>query len=645
MALGLLGFVAGALSAQPAGGPPRSARAQDVLEALRHRLPEIAAQHGLEPRALEAMIRHDRDLWIDPEARLFYVCEGLDLPEESTTADGTVVSGTAVPNSSDVFKLHSLPGVSRVIYLDFNGHVTSGTSWNSSFTGGANIVSAPFDMDGSPSNWSITEKDRIQKIWQRVAEDFAAFGVDVTTEDPGLEALRRTSTTDQAYGIRVVISPSSAWYGNAGGVAYLNSFQWNSDTPCFVFSDRLGPNNEKYVAEAVSHEIGHTLGLAHDGQTNVTAYYAGHGDWAPIMGVGYYKPITQWSRGEYSLANNLEDDLARMPVYGAPVAVDDHGNTLATATRLSGTSVLTYGVIETRNDVDVFTFSTGAGTITFSVVGPSPAANLDAKIELLTSGGSLVTSSDPVGLSASLSATVAAGTYYLRVSGVGVGDPLSTGYSTYASIGEYRLTGSIVTTAPQPPIARASATPTSGTAPVTVAFSSAGSSDPDGTIVGTSWSFGDGTTSTAPNPSRTYSTAGSYTAVLTVTDNSGLTATASVVITVTAPVTLVDADVQQYTLAVDRNSTGSRAVATVKVLDRLGRVVPGVTVTMQWSGVVTGSSSATTNSSGVATLASLRVKKTGTITGTVTGVVAPAGFRYEPTLYAEPLSRSVSVTR
>jgi PKD repeat protein len=479
-----------------------------------------------------------------------------------------------------------------------------------------------------------------------VAEDFAPFGVDVTTEDPGLEALRRTSSTDQAYGIRVVISPSSAWYGNAGGVAYLQSFQWTSDTPCFVFSDRLGPNNEKYVAEAISHEVGHTLGLAHDGQTNGTAYYQGHGDWAPIMGVGYYKPITQWSRGEYSLANNLEDDLARMPQYGAPVAVDDHGNTPATATRLNGSSILTYGVVETRSDIDFFTFSTGAGTISFSVVGPSPAANLDAKLELLTSGGTLVASSNPVGLSASLSATVAAGTYYLRITGVGAGDPLSTGYSDYASIGEYRLSGTIVaTTTAQPPVAQASATPTTGPGPLTVAFSSAGSSDPDGTIAGTSWSFGDGATSTAPHPSHTYSSAGSYTAVLTVIDDSGLTATASVAISVTAATTVVDADVQQYTLAVDRTSAGSRAIATVKVLDRLGRVVPGATVTMQWSGVVTGSSSGTTNSSGVATLASQRVKKTGTITGTITGVVAPAGYRYESTLYAEPLSRSVSVTR
>ncbi len=52
----------------------------------------------------------------------------------------------------------------------------------------------------------------------------------------------------------MVISPSSSWYGNAGGVAYIGSFDWNSDTPTFVFSNMLGNGNEKYVTDATSHE-------------------------------------------------------------------------------------------------------------------------------------------------------------------------------------------------------------------------------------------------------------------------------------------------------------------------------------------------------------------------------------------------------
>src|SRR5207244_13079388 len=49
------------------------------------------------------------------------------------------------------------------------------------------------------------------------------------------------------------------------------------------------------------------------------------------------------------------------------------------------------------------------------------------------------------------------------------------------------------------------------------------SSDPDGTIASYSWTFGDGATSTAQNPSHPYGAAGTYTVGLTVTDNQGAT--------------------------------------------------------------------------------------------------------------------------
>jgi PKD repeat protein len=84
-----------------------------------------------------------------------------------------------------------------------------------------------------------------------------------------------------------------------------------------------------------------------------------------------------------------------------------------------------------------------------------------------------------------------------------------------------------------PPVAKASATPTSGVAPLTVAFSSAGSSDSDGSIVSYSWDFGDDTaTRSSASPAHTYQNAGSFTAVLTVTDNLGAKGTANASVTV-----------------------------------------------------------------------------------------------------------------
>ena len=92
------------------------------------------------------------------------------------------------------------------------------------------------------------------------------------------------------------------------------------------------------------------------------------------------------------------------------------------------------------------------------------------------------------------------------------------------------------------PIAQASVTPDGGPVPLDVTFSSAGSRDPDGTPITYAWDFGDGGTSTDPNPTHTYTTAGTYQARLTVTDESGATSTDSVTVNAgnTRPVVTID---------------------------------------------------------------------------------------------------------
>ena len=84
----------------------------------------------------------------------------------------------------------------------------------------------------------------------------------------------------------------------------------------------------------------------------------------------------------------------------------------------------------------------------------------------------------------------------------------------------------------QVPTAVMSATPATGNTPLTVAFSGTGSTDPDGTITSWSWSFGDGTTGGGATTSHVYSTAGTFTAALTVTDNEGASSTTSTPIVV-----------------------------------------------------------------------------------------------------------------
>ena len=105
---------------------------------------------------------------------------------------------------------------------------------------------------------------------------------------------------------------------------YDNTSQHSYYQPALVFTKGVG-TGAKNIAEAASHEAGHNVGLSHDGTASV-GYYAGHGAWAPIMGVGYSKAISQWSKGEYSGANNKEDDFAVIGQNGLALRADDHGN-------------------------------------------------------------------------------------------------------------------------------------------------------------------------------------------------------------------------------------------------------------------------------------------------------------------------------
>lgn len=84
-------------------------------------------------------------------------------------------------NAQQAFSLHSRPGAPFTILLDFDGHVTTGSAWNSAAR--PRIVTPPFDKDGNTSNWSAGELLDIFAIWRGVAEDYSPWPtVDVTTE-------------------------------------------------------------------------------------------------------------------------------------------------------------------------------------------------------------------------------------------------------------------------------------------------------------------------------------------------------------------------------------------------------------------------------------------------------------------------------
>ena len=371
------------------------------------------------------------------------------------------------------FSLHSLPGATKVIYLDFDGHITTNSvRWNT--TNGPVITTPKYDLDGNRNTFSTLELSNIREIWERVAEDYRPFNVDVTTEDPGVSGLTNTGGSDTTWGIRAAIGggysvlPYDGFPGLLGIAPALSGFNDNLDDPVFIFSEEYNSpyNNNtqriKGVAETISHEVGHTLTLVHDGDLT-NAYFGGHGTsfqdgWAPIMGNSDNYNVTQWSKGEYRNARNwlsgpqpnTQDDLAAIAstTNGLTFRSDDYGSSIANASLLGLTSptiINTTGIIERTADLDFFRFNLVAGGAISINIDPAPnGPNLNVEAKLYDANGTLITTSSPTtSLSASFTNTLQAGSYYISVDGVGNGDPLTNGYSDYGSLGLYTITGTL----------------------------------------------------------------------------------------------------------------------------------------------------------------------------------------------------------
>ncbi|WP_370287706.1 putative Ig domain-containing protein [Nocardioides sp.] len=417
---------------------------------------------GIPAGELRAEAASDRTLWFDTCGAPLYV------EPASPTAPVRSAASTAVASLplDQAFLLESKPGAPRTLYLDFTGGAVTGTAWNAEY--GALDVAA-FSTDADRATFSDADRLQIQRTWQVVAEDFAPFDINVTTKAPPAAAMQMATPTDPSFGLTVKITDAGPVGANCGcgGIAYVDIVEpgasWGPQalgyySPAWVFTDGVGTDGRS-IAEAASHEAGHAFGLSHDGISGGTDYYEGADPWAPIMGVGYYQPVTQWSRGEYAGANNTEDDLAVI-AHDLGYRADDHGDTTASATTLVP-HVPAAGVIATRTDTDLFRI-TAAGTSSITVTPSALLPDLDVKATLLDSSGNTLAVADPPsmrtteesgqGLDAELSLdlpepTDSPGTYYLRVDGVGSGDPLLPGgYSDYASLGAYTVSYSTAAT-------------------------------------------------------------------------------------------------------------------------------------------------------------------------------------------------------
>ena len=339
-------------------------------------------------------------------------------------------------NVFSIPKLNSLPSASATVFLDFDGQTVVSGIWN----GGNPIFCAAAGL----SDLQITE------VFNRVAEDYRPFNINITTDSTVFLAAPLVKR------MRLIITPTSAWCPGAGGIALVGSFTRGDDTPCFAFSDRLGPNYAPYIAEACSHESGHTLGLLHQSKygsdcvTPIETYNTGTGTgetgWAPIMGNSYYRNFTNWNNGPTpDGCTVLQDNLNIIATQnGFTYRADDYGETMNSGTfSLPAVNFSINGIITTNTDKDAFKLTLSQNSSVHltanpnSVASGNTGANLDIKLQLYNSTGSLISTYDPTGtLSVTVDTSLTSGTYYLMISGTG-----NANISSYGSLGSYSFSG------------------------------------------------------------------------------------------------------------------------------------------------------------------------------------------------------------
>lgn len=182
-------------------------------------------------------------------------------------------------------------GFNNIIYINYFGKTVSSTMWNvnGTFTvGDAGLAQAEIDF-----------------ITTQVRAHFPEYNVTVTLDKSLYDAA--------AFGhkVEVVVTEDYQWYGQAGGVAYINSFFWTDGSPAFVFSLLLNYSNHR-IAEAIAHEAGHTLGLRHqsDCENGVVINQYSNGK---TMGISYYTfPMGAWVTGTSSLSCAIQDDRVKL---------------------------------------------------------------------------------------------------------------------------------------------------------------------------------------------------------------------------------------------------------------------------------------------------------------------------------------------
>ncbi|MFN3137570.1 MAG: PKD domain-containing protein, partial [Allomuricauda sp.] len=295
----------------------------------------------------------------------------------------------------------------------------------------------------------------------------------------------------------------------------------------------------------------------------------------------------QWNFGDGSAVSTDADPVhtyANVGTYNAVLTVTDaDGQTDTDTVTINVTGPISEGVVsftlvDASTDMDLLTLSDGQQLD----LGPTGGQSLNVRANTLGGPGSvLLELTGPVTVS--------------RLEGVTpyalFGDSSGNYNEENLPLGDYTLTAtaynggtsssgvmgqsltinfSVVTGAGGAPTAVATADVESGEAPFTVNFTGSNSLDDVG-ISSYQWDFGDGSTfSNEADPSHTYTNAGNYSAVLTVTDGDGQQDTDTVTITVTIPLSdppsaLAQADQLEGDAPLEVQFTGSNSLDDVGI--------------------------------------------------------------------------------
>ena len=426
------------------------------------------------------------------------LCRGLHPQPTAAVVASADAAQVAGAHPSGVPQLASRPGAAYTLYLDFAGFNFTG-SWGNAGSGAPGTIPA---FNGAVDAFSPSDQAQIAQVWAATAEKYAGFNVNVTTVDPAVVAGKTTDAQRQNYYdattrmMHTVIGNTSF---TAAGVSYLGVIQGDGNPSGnngagagyhtnFVVPAGTGFNG---IAEAAAHENGHAFGLQHQSDygpsgtkvqeystnpatisdTGVGSSASGNNTVSPIMGASYYAQRGVWRVGKSAASStSVQNDVAVIAGNSGNSLVEDGvGHSAATAALLptSGTAVnpvAARGVIvpvtaaaaanvgAANYKADYFAFNTAGGAVSLvlhdagSRITPGtadPKSTLAANLSIVDANDNvLYTAAESFSTqTATISQTLSAGTYYLKVTSgggrLGTADPTAT----YTDMGDYYLTG------------------------------------------------------------------------------------------------------------------------------------------------------------------------------------------------------------